>query len=631
MKYAKEQNRIAAIRRHLLLVVLFGIFITGILTSISITVPFYFSAQNYLEKITLTSLQSRANSLDNLFGKYQDLARQFTSRSVIRDELEKYTQGHLSLAELSKFTYPKLDDAQRLSDELIGLVRLSLKGDEIVRLGELPADFIVELEPIQNYLDITEPQFDLINLGSNLTVRVAANIFSSQGEVLGQDILYFSCKGLAQVISDSLNLDSRVLLYLSHLPSLNKAVYQAAKQDLSLSSLEDAERIKSLELASQCSECVQSHEHTYQNLIFYTPLKGTHWALVLEAPKRIFYSLLRQQIMWPLLALMVMLVAAVFVMSKALQPLTRRLATQAQELQESTEELRLVSRVFADAREAIAITDTNMQLIKVNSAFSQILGYSAEDSFGKNLQGFFMQKKAVDKFQAQIDASLLENESWQGEIWYCTAQGVALPVLQSISGLVTDAGVISNYIHIFNDISESKAAEKKINYLAHYDQLTDLPNRTYLRLNIKKALQKAEANNTSLAILFMDLDHFKQVNDTLGHSIGDLLLQAVAQRLSGLLRDKDMLGRLGGDEFLLLLDGNIDKQAAGSVADKIIAALLQPFNLDGHQISIGVSVGIALYPIDGKDADELVKNADIAMYSAKEAGRNTYRYFMPET
>ncbi len=144
---------------------------------------------------------------------------------------------------------------------------------------------------------------------------------------------------------------------------------------------------------------------------------------------------------------------------------------------------------------------------------------------------------------------------------------------------------------------------------------------------MKRAVEKARINNQGLAILFMDLDHFKEVNDTLGHPVGDLLLQAVGQRLKARLREQDTLGRLGGDEFLAILDHAANTDASGIVAEKIIHSLIQPFELEGHQIKIGVSIGIAIFPQDGNTADELIKNADIAMYRAKDSGRNTFRYF----
>lgn len=626
MQYLEEKSRIALIRKRILLVVLLGVFITGVAASLSTSIPFYISARSSLDQVALTSVQSRATSLEHLFEKYQDLARQFTSRSVIRDELDSYAQGLVSLASLTEFTEPKLGDAMRLSAELLGLVRLGLKGEEIVRIGDLPVDLAVALEPVSAYQDLTQPKLELIEVGAEVVIRVAANIFARSGSLIGQDVLYFSSANLAEGLSVELKLDEQEARYLANLTTQQRVVYVVDQHQLVLKRDLQGDRLRHLKLASGCTECPKHPEDKYENIIFYTPLKGMPWALVSEVSVASFYAVVREQAWWLLVVITIMLLAAAVGMGYALQPLTKRLAFQAKELAQSTEELRLVASVFNDAREAIAVTDAEMRLVKLNAAFTQILGFTPADVLGKKLQDLFVQKKAVNKLLERIDTDLSNQASWQGEIWYLNSEGEALPVLQSISVLPNEAGEVTNYIHIFNDITESKAAAEHINYLAHYDHLTDLPNRTSLNRSIKKAITSATHQAQTLAVLFMDLDHFKEVNDTLGHPVGDLLLQAVAKRLKGLLRDKDILGRLSGDEFLVLLDMGATRVSSGLVAEKIIAALLQPFDLEGHAVKIGVSVGIALYPEDGSTADELIKQADAAMYRAKEAGRNTYRY-----
>lgn len=622
MDVIQEKCQIALIRKRILLIALLGVLTTGLVASLSTSIPFYFSARDNLEQITLTSVQSQASVLDNLLEKYQDLAQQFTSRSEIRLRLERYVKDEMSLDDLTAYSEPRLNDAMRISSELLGLVRLGPNSEELVNIGETPHASDVFYQPAKQ-----APNYTIVLLNGEPVIRVEANIISKLGQLIGRDILYFSSASLIEVLNDKLQLDELASIYLVHLTSKQRLIYSDAEENLKL--LEDISDAKFayLNKAKDCIQCAVRPEGKCKSIIFLIPLKDSGWSLVAEIPVNNFYFPIRQQIFWPLLAIISMLLIVMFTISQSLHPLTRRLVSQAKELEHSSEELRLVASVFEGTREAIAVTDEKMQLIKVNSAFTQITGYPADEVLGKDLQKLFYQKKAIEKLHLKIQKSLEVRDSWQGEIWYQNQQGELLPVLQSISALLDEDGQVINYIHIFNDISESKAVEERINYLAHYDQLTDLPNRTLLNRRIKKAVDKASQTNQGLAILFMDLDHFKEVNDTLGHPIGDLLLQAVGQRLKARLREHDTLGRLGGDEFLALLDRSANPEASGVVAQKIINSLVQPFSIEGNQIQIGVSIGIAIYPKDGDTADDLIKNADIAMYRAKDSGRNTFRYF----
>ena len=628
MKFTQEASRVALIRKRILLIALLGVLATGLVASLSTSIPFYFSARSNLEQITLTTVQSQASLLNNMLEKYQDLASQFTSRTEIRLRLERYTAGQLSAEDLVAYSEPRLKDAMRLSSELLGLIRLGLKGEVLVKIGQTPLlpEMIgqhLENTPFSNYM----PSYNLVEINATPVIQIQANIFSQQGQVIGKDVLYFNNNDLLDVLNEKLQLDKHAKTYMVNLAKNQSLNYVESTNNLMLTKDIDPKKIVHLDKANQLGQCAIRPESRCENVIFFVPLKNSDWSLVAEIPVNNFYLPIRQQIFWPLLAIISMLVIAIFAISQALHPLTRRLAYQAKELEESTEELRLVASVFEGTREAIAVTDEKMHLIKVNSAFSQITGFPAADVLGKDLQDFFYKKKTIEKLQLKIQQSLEVKDSWQGEIWYQSQSGEMLPVLQSISALLDKNSQVINYIHIFNDISESKVIEERINYLAHYDQLTDLPNRTLINRRIKKAVEKAKLNEQGLAILFMDLDHFKEVNDTLGHPVGDLLLQAVGQRLKTRLREQDTLGRLGGDEFLAILDHSANTEATGTVAQKIIHSLVQPFHIEGNPIQIGVSIGIAIYPKDGDTADELIKNADIAMYRAKDSGRNTFRYF----
>ena len=617
-------TQIALIRKRILLIALLGVLTTGLVASLSTIIPFYFSSRGNLEQLTLSNVQRQASLVNNLFEKYQGLAAQFTSRSEIRLRLEKYVAGEMSQEALAAYSAPRLKDAMRLSKELIGLTRLGPKGEVLVNIGTTLNGANVEEAGSFN---AQEPLYSLIALNEVPVVRITANIYSKQGQVIGQDVLYFSHQRLLDTLNDKLEIDKEAKVYLVNLTSQSSLEYSDSANGLVFKQNLNSLKATHLNKVIKCDQFTIKPTGRCQSIFFSVPLKGSQWSLVAEIPSKHFYLPIQDQFLWPLLAIFAMLLVAMYTISKALHPLTQRLALQAKALEHSTEELRLVASVFEGTREAIAVTDAEMHLVKVNSAFCQITGFKLDEVLGKNLQSLFYKKKAIEKLQLKIRQSLEVKESWQGEIWYENKSGELLPVLQSISALLDEKGEVVNYIHIFNDISESKANEERINYLAHYDQLTDLPNRTLINRRIKKAVEKARINNQGLAILFMDLDHFKEVNDTLGHPVGDLLLQAVGQRLKARLREQDTLGRLGGDEFLAILDHAANTDASGIVAEKIIHSLIQPFELEGHQIKIGVSIGIAIFPQDGNTADELIKNADIAMYRAKDSGRNTFRYF----
>lgn len=222
---------------------------------------------------------------------------------------------------------------------------------------------------------------------------------------------------------------------------------------------------------------------------------------------------------------------------------------------------------------------------------------------------------------------LHEKGYWQGEIRNLRKNGELFTELLGISTVCDAQGRLTHYIAVFSDITERKAAEAKIEYLAHHDSLTNLPNRTLLRDRFEQAIAYATRNNSWIALLFLDLDHFKQVNDTLGHDIGDLLLQAISTRLVKCLREVDIICRQGGDEFIIVLSELKDNDAVVQITQKILQQLNEPFDIDGNQIITSFSIGISIYPLDSQNFEGLLNTADTAMYAAKKQGRNTFRFF----
>lgn len=289
-------------------------------------------------------------------------------------------------------------------------------------------------------------------------------------------------------------------------------------------------------------------------------------------------------------------------------------------------EQRLAATVFSCSNEGIVITDRNNRIMAVNPAFPKTTGYSAEEAIG-GTPSLLKSGRHDTVFYHLMWQSLLNTGQWQGEIWNRRKNGQVYPEWLSISTVKDNHGEVSNYVAIFSDITERKASEEKIEYLAHHDPLTGLPNRSLVQQHLQYAIDLASRLNTSVAVLFLDLDHFKAINDSLGHHMGDLLLKIAAERLVKCVRKTDSVSRLGGDEFVVVLTGLQTPDTAATVAGNIVSVLAEPFDIQGHRLEVTASVGIALYPHDADELGTLMQRADTAMYQAKEAGRNDYRFY----
>lgn len=313
-------------------------------------------------------------------------------------------------------------------------------------------------------------------------------------------------------------------------------------------------------------------------------------------------------------------------MAKAFNALADSLQKNVSKVKEGQDKLKLSSQVFVNSAEAIVITDADNNIIQVNKAFTDITGYSAEEVFGKNPRILKSGQQGNDFYKKMWD-DLLNKGCWQGEILDRRKNGEIYPKWISITVVRNEQGLISNFIALFSDITERRASFERIQHLAHYDALTHLPNRTLLNDHIDLAIAGAKRNRTLFAVIFLDLDHFKEVNDNLGHHAGDVLLQEVAGRLLKCVRETDTVSRLGGDEFVILLNNINEAQDAALVAQKVLEQIEAPFTLGKYQADIGTSIGISIYPTDGLDRLELLKHADMAMYRAKEIGRNNFQFY----
>jgi diguanylate cyclase (GGDEF)-like protein/PAS domain S-box-containing protein len=260
-----------------------------------------------------------------------------------------------------------------------------------------------------------------------------------------------------------------------------------------------------------------------------------------------------------------------------------------------------------------------------STGLCDLTGYSREEAVGQSSRLLDSGHHEESFFEQMFD-TIAREDHWLGEIWNRTKAGAISVVLMTISAVRDAAGELTHYVGVFTDITQKKESERRLEHLAHHDALTDLPNRSLFRDRLRQAIRKADRDGQALAVLFIDLDRFKEVNDTLGHVAGDRLLVEAARRITACVRNSDTVARLGGDEFTVVLQGVEDGDAAAGIAREVIDALAAPYDLGQTSVSLSASIGIALCPDDTEDPDALTDAADQAMYDAKALGRNRYSF-----
>jgi diguanylate cyclase (GGDEF)-like protein/PAS domain S-box-containing protein len=298
------------------------------------------------------------------------------------------------------------------------------------------------------------------------------------------------------------------------------------------------------------------------------------------------------------------------------------------ERKQAEEALQLAAMVYEHSSEAMMICDADNNIIAINAAFTQVTGYEADEVIGRNPR-LLSSGRHDSSFYASMWDQLARTGQWQGELWNMRKDGALFAESLIVNTIRNADGSVLRYVAQFNDITEKKESETLIWQQANFDVLTNLPNRRMYRDRLQLDIKKSRREHTPLAILFIDLDHFKEVNDTLGHDKGDLLLVEAARRIRACVRDCDTVARMGGDEFTITLADLVDPGCIEDIAQDVIATLAAPFHLGQEQVFVSASIGITLYPNDATEIDELFKHADQALYVAKGGGRNRYSYFTP--
>ncbi|MDR9440141.1 MAG: sensor domain-containing diguanylate cyclase [Halomonas sp.] len=581
-----------------------GILTTALLAGLITALPFYHAARSGIEHISQLSAETQADALHHQLQRYQDITRQLTSRTEIRRRLGAYARGDTSLDEVSDFTTPRLADALAQAPDLVGLIRQGPDGELISRIGEVPAGAAPSHDSQEGY-----PCRLYLLEHDEVLVQSCSPIVTPEGERIGRDIVFFQAEPLLALLANTERFgeDARMRLRTTN-----------CQQELTLGP--EGPGVSHVDSPEISEDTIQ--------VTLKAALGEQGWQLLVEIPSRQFHNEALKLLLWPALAILLLALVGAWVVSHALYPLLARVDRQARELEGSEQKLRLAASVFRSAHEAIAITSPDHIIIDANPAFTSQLGYSAQALTGRPIKDLLAWHADSPELKHGLQ-QLEQNGTWQGEVRYRCANGDMLVALQTVSAVRSASGETLRYIHIFNDVTEQKAAEEVVRHQALHDELTGLPNRAYLEQHLEGAIRQSCHAGRQLAVLFMDLDYFKEVNDTLGHQAGDTLLQAVGERLQANLRAEDMLARLGGDEFVIVVDPIQAADNATRVAANVVEALTHPFTIDGTPVTIGVSVGVALYPKDGNNSSSLLQAADSAMYRAKAGGRNTWRLYSP--
>ncbi|RTL47395.1 MAG: EAL domain-containing protein [Rhodocyclaceae bacterium] len=290
---------------------------------------------------------------------------------------------------------------------------------------------------------------------------------------------------------------------------------------------------------------------------------------------------------------------------------------------------RIAASVFDTTSEGILVTDAKASIVLVNRAFENVTGYRFEEVRGH--RPALLQSGIHDtEFYAKFWSALQDKGAWQGEIWNKRKNGETYPEWLHVNAVRDTSGVTTHYVGIFSDISAHKEVQERLHQMAYFDNLTGLPNRQLFLDRLERVIARCQRNETGVSLLFIDLDRFKNINDSLGHGFGDQVLIQAANKMREIIRDADTIARLGGDEFTILIEDGGNEQAAEKVASKVIETLGDHFSIAGREVFVSASIGISRYPTDGTDAESLLKNADLAMYQAKESGRSVYQFFKPD-
>lgn len=593
------------------------VLLTGILVSLASILPMYQSVRSQIEAASLANARARQTSIDYQLASYQAIATQFTSRTEIRKRLEAWLQQDISLQELQDYSQPRLQEPASQTPHLAAMFRTS-QGETIAAIGDyasrIPARALQPGNSGTCLFTLSEASGDIP------LIKASAAIHNAVGEVIGHDILFFHPTALAHHLQGFANYDNQAKIFIyQHSPPLVLARPHSSDQTTTALQPEILHPIMQADhqLPPSGLHRISGGDGT---VLIVQPLEEGNSSLLIMVSRPVFYALAYHNLYWIYALIMVLLLLATLASRQAIRPLLATLTRQARQLDSHQTELRLAASVFENTREAIAITDSGLHIIRANPSMLLLSGRSQDELASQPLSQY-LHITGEDNPQFFLLRQLCEAGRWQGEVGHLRSSGDSLRTsLLNISTVYDDKGDILYHIHVFSDITTRKAAELKIRQLAEQDPLTGLLNRNSMLQCIRDAIEQQQR----FSLLFIDLDKFKPVNDTHGHQAGDQVLRLVAKRLQGAARSSDIIARIGGDEFLILLTTPDTRDFVQRIAADIVQRLTQPFDIEGALIEIGASLGVAHFPEHGASADAIIHAADLAMYSAKRNGGNQF-------
>lgn len=613
-------ERLSFEKKRLLLFVALAILTTGILVGASISYSSYLSAKQYLTQVYTTTAKSHGQAIENEWYRLSSIASQFTSRTEIRKKLEAYHRNEISLAELQEYSQPRLEEPASHVDDLAAMFRLHSNGEIVAIIGdkgdELDDQVRSENHGLQMVCHVSSIQ---------PYIKVIAPIYSQEKEEIGQDILYFYPNSLKPLLEQFATFAGNSQLYIAN-SHTQRALTLDEYDQIKPHTLTETQ----LGLISHQISVTDYSENGIEVTSIYIPFEQIDgWGLLITVPQHIFYQTANQDLNGSIWSVITLLIVGLLLANMFINPLINRLVKQTEQIETNAIELRLAASVFNKSNESLIITDKDFNIERISPGFARTFSIDTNEVIEHNLFEYMLNDTQHPNSLISLEAAqahLEEHEAWHGEVWY-QYKGRILPILQNISLVRSDDGQAAYYIHSFNEISEQKHHEQEMHKLAHFDTLTGLPNRLSLQGHIERMVKESDPQQDQFALLFIDLDKFKPVNDTYGHQMGDKLLIEVAQRINQLKhKPTDMSGRLAGDEFLLILNSTHLEATnyAEQIADQLVQSLSTPFIIDDIELTIGASIGIACYPQHGIESVHLIEAADQAMYYAKNNGRNQF-------
>lgn len=617
------------LQRRIQLFAVIGILITGLLVAIVTAFPLY----RHAHELVSMSLQDRARNQAQLagqfLGKAVDIAGQVASRTGVRDKLEEYNAWQIGLSELALYSAPRLRDALDQVEHIVGMVRLDGDDFPVLELGSpIPAEYLDHAMSDASGVSITGP----VLFGDRFLLLVSSAIVSRSNERVGTDVLAFDLSPLGDVLASSAQpgRSVRQILFNIHSDTVVEISHQDGLTLFGNGAEPEYETLLRAVAGANGIERISREDGGSEILSFSMLSEVDGWGFAVLTPAREFDLPVWSSLATPLLTIVFLVLAGAMLTARAIRPLAFRALDQSRQLADLSDGMVLAASVFEGSPQAVMILDADRRIMEVNAACVAITGFTPDELGGKQLCEALCEPDKQNGFCRRLWDSIELTGTWEGEVQFLRKGGDAFPAWHSVS-LVLDADkAIRHYIVMFYDISDKKRDEDRIRHLAHHDALTGLPNRILFADRLEHALERARRDNVRLALLFIDLDRFKNVNDSLGHPVGDRLLREVTQRLATAVREEDTLARFGGDEFVVMVEGIRVGDSAARVAVKLLDALEAPIVLDQHEIFIGASIGISLFPDDGDSSEALLRSADSAMYEAKDAGRSTYRFYTAE-